>query len=65
MAQIVIGIGQTCFSNVAIRENAFKISQMIVEATTLGASLVIFPELCLTGYDIEYIEKTYRAALLF
>lgn len=64
MAQIVIGIGQTRFSNVAIRENALKISQMIEEATTLGASLVIFPELCLTGYDIEYIRDNLQSCLV-
>jgi predicted amidohydrolase len=64
MAQIVIGIGQTRFSNAAIRENTIKISQIIEEATTLGASIVIFPELCLTGYDIKFIKENLQDCLL-
>jgi predicted amidohydrolase len=64
MAQIVIGIGQTRISKVNIRENVLNISQIFEEATILGSKIVIFPELCLTGYDIDFIKENLEDCLL-
>jgi predicted amidohydrolase len=41
--------------------NLKKIIEMTVEAANMGADLVVFPEMCLTGYDY-YIDNTVEKA---
>ena len=50
---ITIGLAQTVVSNGNIEKNTYHHLEMIKLASKQGADIVVFPELSLTGYELE------------
>lgn len=50
---ITIGLAQTIVSNKNIEKNTYHHLEMIKLASKQDADIVVFPELSLTGYELE------------
>lgn len=58
-----IRVAAVCMNAVAgeIEENLVRIRSLALEASTEGADIVCFPELCVSGYSLEISEEFLRS----
>ncbi|MGZ4559368.1 MAG: nitrilase-related carbon-nitrogen hydrolase [Mycobacteriaceae bacterium] len=55
--KLVVAAAQIAPAAGQIHQNALAVSQYIRAATARGARLVLFPELCLGGYDLALLAR--------